>query len=565
MSEDINVRIAGQVTSEGLVIGWAFVHCNLLDALSAHRAIATHQIEEELDLIDRAVETVLQDLKVSAQRIEEHAGPKLAAIFGAHEAILQDPSLRQEIRDQIKRELIGAAHALARVFQRWQEKFRAMPQELHRERADDLVDLEGRLLREMAGVKTTALEMMPSGRVLVAHRLLPSETVALPRRAVTGIVLEFGGPGSHAALFARALGIPTVAQIPNATKRIADGQELIVDGIAGEVILSPDPAMRARFEEKISSLQGRLFRAKRLASQPARTVDGTEVAVMANVGCREDVIAAAENGADGVGLYRIEQFYLSRNSPPSAGELLEELRVAFAPLAGKPITVRLLDLGADKPVPYLNFPIEDEPFLGRRGVRLLLRYPDLLDTQFRALLDFSCNHDLHILVPMVTLAEEMAEVRKRFRAIADGAGFGKLPPLGAMIETPAAALTIGDIIQHADFLSIGTNDLTQFTMAAGRENPLVNDYFVESHPAVLRLVRIVVEEAGKTPVAICGELAAQLDSIPTLLKLGVRSLSVAPPLVPGAKEAIRQTSVREGPSDRRPQLWSSQNLFQNVH
>jgi len=214
------------------------------------------------------------------------------------------------------------------------------------------------------------------------------------------------------------------------------------------------------------------------------------------------------------------------------------LRVAFAPLAGKPITVRLLDLGADKPVPYLNFPIEDEPFLGRRGVRLLLRYPDLLD--------FSCDHDLHILVPMVTLAEEMAEVRKRFRAIADGAGFGKLPPLGAMIETPAAALTIGDIIQHADFLSIGTNDLTQFTMAAGRENPLVNDYFVESHPAVLRLVRIVVEEAGKTPVAICGELAAQLDSIPTLLKLGVRNLSVAPPSYPAPRKRSAKPRCEKG-------------------
>jgi phosphoenolpyruvate-protein kinase (PTS system EI component) len=215
----------------------------------------------------------------------------------------------------------------------------------------------------------------------------------------------------------------------------------------------------------------------------------------------------------------------------------------FAPLGRKPITVRLLDLGADKPVSFLNFPIEDDPFLGCRGVRLLLRYPDLLETQLKALLEFSRDHELRILVPMVTLADDMAEVRRRLRAIADRAGLGTLPPLGAMIETPAAALTISDIIQHADFLSIGTNDLTQFTMAAGRENPLVNDYFVESHPAVLRLIRIVVEEAGDTPVAICGELAAQLDCISTLLNLGVRNLSVAPPLVPSVKEIIRQVSV----------------------
>lgn len=544
ISEDVNVRIAGQATSPGVVKGRAFVHRNLQDALSAPRAIATHQVGEELDRVDRALETVLEDLKVSALRIEAHTGPELAGIFGAHEAMLQDSSLREQIRAQIERDLVGAAQALAHVFRRWQQKFRATPKGWLHERADDLADLEGRLLREIAGVKTTALERMPTGRVLVAHRLLPSETVALPGRAVVGIVLEFGGPGSHAALLARALGIPTVAQIPNATARIADGQELIIDGFAGEVILSPDSAMQAQFEERIASVQTNALRAKRLAAQPARTADGVEVAVMANVGSREDVSAAVENGADGVGLYRTEQFYLARNTPPSEADLLAELRAVFAPHDRKPITVRLLDLGADKPVSFLNFPIEDDPFLGCRGVRLLLRYPDLLDTQLKALLKFSRDHDLRILVPMVTLADDMAEVRRRLRAIADGAGFNTLPPLGAMIETPAAALCIGDIIQHADFLSIGTNDLTQFTMAAGRENPLVNDYFVESHPAVLRLIQIVVEEAGNTPVAICGELAAQLDCISTLLNLGVRNLSVAPPLVPSVKEIIRQISVR---------------------
>lgn len=263
---------------------------------------------------------------------------------------------------------------------------------------------------------------------------------------------------------------------------------------------------------------------------------------MANVGCGEDVAVAAENGADGVGLYRLEQFYLSRNTPPSVSELLAELRSAVAPLHGKTITVRLLDLGADKPVPFVQFPSEDDPFLGRRGVRLLLKYPDLLDTQLKALLEMAREQDVHILVPMVTLAEDMARVRRRLREIADAAGIGALPPLGAMIETPAAALCVGDILKHSDFLSIGTNDLTQFTMAAGRENPLVNDYFLENHPAVLRLVRMVLEEAGQTPVSVCGELAADPGSIPLLLKFGLRSLSVAPPLVPTTKQAIRQAS-----------------------
>ena len=541
MNEQQNLKIAGEVTSPGLVIGPAFVYRDRPDALSPPRAIERHQIEAELSDIERAVKIVREDLKISAQRIDAQAGPQLAAIFDAHEEVLQDSSLRREIRDEVEGMLIDASQALARVFLRWEEKFRATGEEMLRERADDLADLQGRLLREIAGVKTTALEKMPLGRVLVARRLFPSDTVALPRRAVLGIVLEFGGPGSHAALLARALGIPTVSQIPNATDRITDGQQVVVDGIAGEVILSPDAATQVQYEERVRTAQADALQLRRLSVEPARTINGQEITVMANVGCAEDVTAAAENGADGVGLYRIEQFYLSRNTPPSVPELLAGLREALAPLRGKRITVRLLDLGADKPVPFVHFPSEDDPFLGRRGVRLLLRYPDLLDTQLKALLDFSRDNDINILVPMVTLAEDMAQVRRRFLEIAAHAGIDKLPPVGAMIETPAAALTVGEIIQHADLLSIGTNDLTQYTMAAGRENPLVNEYFVENHPAVLRLIRIVLEEAGQIPVTVCGELAADMDSISILLKLGLRSFSVAPPLVPAVKNAIRQT------------------------
>ena len=542
MNETQNLRIAGKGTSPGLVIGPAFVYRDHPENLSPPRDIKRHQIEEELSDIERAVRIVRGDLKISAQRIEAQTGPKLAAIFEAHEEMLQDPSLRREIRDEVEGTLIDASQALARVFLRWEEKFRATGQEMLQDRADDLVDLQGRLLREIAGVKTTALEKMPPGRVLVARRLFPSDTVALPRCGVLGIVLEFGGPGSHAALLARALGIPTVALIPDATERISDGQEVIVDAFEGEVILSPDEGTRSRYEESIRKAQEETLQARSLSLEPVRTADGMEIAVMANVGCGEDVIVAAENGADGVGLYRIEQFYLSRKTPPSVPELLAELRSALAPLQGKRITIRLLDLGADKPVPYVQFPSEDDPLLGRRGVRLLLTYPDLLDTQLKALLELAQEHEVHILVPMVTLAEDMERIRRRLREVADAAGIEKLPPLGAMIETPAAALCVGDIIKHSDFLSIGTNDLTQFTMAAGRENPLVNRYYLENHPAVLRLVGIVLEEAGQTPVSVCGELAANLTSIPSLLKLGLRTLSVAPPLVPSAKQAIRRAS-----------------------
>jgi phosphotransferase system enzyme I (PtsI) len=538
-----NVRIGGRAISAGLVMGRAFVYREKLEVLAGTHEIEEHQVEEELLRLERAATAVAADLRVSAQRIEADTNAKLAAIFQAHEAMLEDQSLRREIRELVKEELTSAAHALARVFRRRERKFREMSEPIQRQLADDVADLRLRLLREMAGVKTTSLEKMPPGRVLVARRLLPSDTVALPRRAVAGIVVEFGGPGSHAALLAEAMAIPTVSQIADVTAKIADEDLLIVDGFHGEVVIHPDAATQADCVEKMQGARAKSIQILQLARQPARTLDGTMVAVLANVSCREDVLAAHEDGADGIGLYRLEQFYLSRKTPPPLPELSVELRAMFAPVKGQPVTVRLLDLGGDKPLPFLKLPHEDDPFLGRRGVRLLLQYPDLLDTQLKALLQLSEEYDVHVLVPMVTLAEEMARVRSRFAAIAREMSCDRLPPLGAMIETPAAALTIGEIIAHADFLSIGTNDLTQYTMAAGRENPLVNDYFREDHPAVLRLVRIIVEEAGQVSVAVCGELARQVEALPGLLKLGIRALSVAPPLVPGVKEAIRQIAL----------------------
>jgi phosphoenolpyruvate-protein phosphotransferase len=502
--------------------------------------IEGHQVQEELRRLDRALKVVVEDLRVSTQRIEGEADDKLAAIFEAHQSMLQDAELLREVHALIEEEWICAAQAVSRVFRRWERRFRELKQEAHRRHAADVADLRQRLLREMAGIAQTPLEKMPPGRVLVARRLLPSDTVALPRRQVVGIILEVGGPGSHAALLAEAMGIPTVTHIPQATDRISEGDLVMVDGLHGEIVVNPGKVTVALCREAMRHEQVRSSQALHLALQPARTADGIGIEVLANVSCREDVLAAVENGADGVGLYRIEQYYLARKTPPSVGDLLGELTEVFAPMRGRPVTVRLLDLGGDKPVPFLKLPPEENPFLGQRGVRFLLRYPDLLDTQLRALCEFSKHQDLRILVPMLTLAEEMAFIRSQLVRVSCGQ---KLPILGAMIETPAAALSVPEITSQADFLSVGTNDLTQYTMAAGRENPLVNDYFREDHPAVLRLLGIILEEAGQTPVALCGELARQTESLPVLLRLGLRTLSVAPPLVPAVKQAIRQVTL----------------------
>lgn len=539
-----NLKIVGRATSPGFVEGQAFVYHERQAAAPAPYEIEKDQVDQEMARVEHAMESVLGDLKTSTRRMEKRVDAKLAAVFKAHGAILRDPTLRQEIRNEIG-ELVNAEHALARVFRRWERKFRDMTDKALAQRAEDVADLGQRLLRHMGGVQTTPLEKMPKRRILVARQLLPSDTVALPGRSVIGIVVEFGGPGSHAALLARGMGIPTVTQVPNVTQQIAEGDQLIVDGFTGEVIVRPDTQTSRHYRQKVANLRATMSESRRRRHEPAKTRDGTPITVLANVGNREDAATAAECGADGVGLCRLEQVYLSRKVPPTSEELLTELREIFAPFKSKPVTVRLLDLGGDKPVPFLKLPPEDNPQLGCRGVRLLLNFPDLITTQLRALLALSREQEIHILVPMVTLTSDMVQIRQRLVDVAKEVGQEKLPPLGAMIETPAAALTVPDMIHHADFLSIGTNDLTQYTMAAGREDPLVGSYFVQDHCAVLRLVRMIVEEAGSIPVEVCGELAGQTDSVATLLKLGIRTVSVAPPLVPGIKQSVREISLTQ--------------------
>jgi phosphoenolpyruvate-protein phosphotransferase len=418
-----------------------------------------------------------------------------------------------------------------------------MENETFRQRGDDVADLARRLLRVLTGVRTHSLEGLPRGTILVARRLLPSEITISARRSAAGIVVEFGGPGSHCALLTREMGIPGVCQVPQATQAIATGDFLLLDGVEGAVTVSPDRPARQRFKKRMEDYQERANRARRHRHQPSDTIDGVHVPVMANVGNRKDAELAADNGADGIGLYRTEVLFMSRKMLPSEAELLEEIAYTVAPFKRKPLVIRLLDAGGDKSLPYLPLPAEDNPFLGRRGVRLLLHYPELLHVQLRALLQLSRDYNVQILVPMVTLASDMRRVRDALVSAATEMGLERVPPLGAMIETPAAALTVKAISPFADFLSIGTNDLTQYALAAGRENPLVLDYFQDTHPSILRLLSIITEDAGEKTTCLCGELAGRCELVPVLLRARLRMLSVAPPLIPLVKEAVRQAGA----------------------
>jgi len=288
-----------------------------------------------------------------------------------------------------------------------------------------------------------------------------------------------------------------------------------------------------------------LKRAKDLCDTPAHTQDGMLISVQANIGCKEEAIMALENGADGIGLFRLEQFFFSRNTLPTEDEIFSALSDSLSCVKDIPVTIRLLDTGADKKLPFLEYQHEDNPMLGHRGVRLLLDYPNLLLSQLKALMKLSQERSVQILVPMVTLPEDMKQVRQALYEAASQTGIKDVPKLGAMIETPAAALCAAEISQFADFFSIGTNDLTQYVMAAGREEEFMCRYYIDDHPAVFRLIRHVCDTLPDYEIAVCGELAGNLEAIQTLLQIGIQNLSVLPLRVPAVKKIIRGFCVHK--------------------
>lgn len=482
--EDITLRGTG--ISPGLAMGRAFVYQDTFERELEFYNIAVHQVDNEYARIERATEDVVQDLRLSAERVEQQVGASVADIFRAQEEMLRDVILFEEIREEFRKELINAENAVQRVFKRWEGRFRALESETFRQRGDDIADLGRRLLRALAGTNTHLLESMPDESVVVARRLLPSDTVFFSRRSAVAVVVEFGGPASHCALLTRQMGIPGVSQISDVLEKTSSGEIVLVDGARGTVTVASHKDTHAQFEKEMKRYRRDIARATERCHEPALTLDGLTIPVMANIGSRWDSELALENGADGVGLYRTEVIFLSRKMLPTEEEVFEDASSTLAPLKGKPITIRLLDVGGDKNLPYLKLPGEANPFLGRRGVRLLLDYPDLLQLQLRVILRLSHEHDLQILVPMVTVAEDMKQLRDALASAAAVIGVEEIPQLGAMVETPAAALCVTEVAQFADFLNIGSNDLTQYTMAADRENPLVYRYFKDDHPAVIR-------------------------------------------------------------------------------
>jgi phosphoenolpyruvate-protein phosphotransferase len=446
-----------------------------------------------------------------------------------------------ELATQLRGSDVDAAGAVRRVFRSWMQKFEALRDPTFQQRADDVADLGRRVLRHLEG-DPYRLIRVPERAVVATRRVLPSDVITLSERRVAAILVESLGHASHAALLAREKSIPTIA-VSGILDHLHEGDEVLVDAYDGNILIGADAGARTEFEQRVLEYQARLARCRITCHQPARTVDGILVRVEANLGTRRDVDLVIGNGADGVGLFRIEQLYLGRELPPTEDELYEEMQAIASPLRNKPVTIRLLDVGGDKPLPFLRPPSEANPSLGLRGIRLLLRHPVLLRTQLAAFIRLSRDQEVRVLVPMVTLEDDIRTTRELFEETCTALRVESRPAFGTMIETPAAALAIPAIAQHVDFLSVGTNDLTQYTFAAGRDDPTVNGYFQDGHAALLRLLQIVVDDAGDLPLTLCGELAGREELLPRLLAIGFRSFSMAPPLIPTMKDRIRTLRV----------------------
>jgi phosphoenolpyruvate-protein phosphotransferase len=534
-----NTRCRGVSVCPGLAAGRAFLYADIFEqdhTVDAHEPVDS---TTELERLQRAAEQVREDLNHATELLEGESVGDVGEIFLAHEMILSSPGLRKELEARLAEGGVRAEFAIQEIFRKREQRFLEMTNPRFRQRAEDLADIARRLLRKLAGIERHSLETFPDGRILVARKLYASEIVFLGRGQAKAIVTESGSPGSHVAVLAQAMGIPAVTRVQGVTSVTEDGDLLLVDGLRGTVVLHPDEETLAAFSREQERFGLRIATAVKRRKEPACTADGCEIPVMANVTLQDDAVQAVRNGADGIGLYRMEGFYFERGSLPSEEELVTEIGANLAVIEGLPACLRLLDIGGDKQLPYLSLPTEANPFLGRRGIRLLFDQPQMLQAQLRACLRLSCEHDVSILVPMITRSEEMKRVRDMAEREAADLGIGRLPMIGAMIETPAAALSVGEIVRYADFLSIGTNDLTQYVMAADRDSPLVASYFQDDHPAIFRLIRMIVADAAGKPVAVCGRLAGREEAVPQLLAAGVSQLSVAAPLIPIIKEAAR--------------------------
>ena len=540
--------LQGIPVSPGIAIAPAFV-LRSLDSMPVRRTIAVSAVGAEIDRFKGAVEAARGELEKTAAR--SGLAQPVRSIAGSHREFLADPTLLGEIEDAITNGKCCAEWAVASVYRRWVEKFKALDDDFFRQRYVDLIDLERRVLHQLVPEETGERPTPESPAVLIAQDLTPTEAAGLDRRSVVGFATEHGGATSHTAIIAKSLGIPAVCGLGPPANEVPPGATVICDGQAGRLILDPDPETLARYEDLRVRHERRTRILKRIAELPAETLDGWPITVHGNIEFPFEVEEAIRNGADGIGLYRTEFIYSERNALPDEEAHLAAYREALEHLRGRPLTIRTFDFGADKFAEVLGVPREPNPFLGCRSIRYSFARPDLFRTQLRAVLRASAEGGIALMFPMISSVTELRRARTVLEQVkeelrADGQPFDAEMRVGVMVEIPSAAVSADLLAKEVDFFSIGTNDLTQYTLAVDRTNERVATLFRPSNPAILRMLSSVAREGERhrVRVSMCGEMAAERHYTLLLLGLGIREFSVAPSAVPEVKRVIRGVARR---------------------
>lgn len=539
----------GIAGSEGIGIGTVVL-------IEEHEInIETKRVEEtgaEIERLQNAIEKFVADTNVMAEKMDITVGKKDADILRGHIQMLQDPMIEEQISALIISEKITAEMAVEQVLEQTAEMFSQIPDELLQQRATDFRDIKTRMLKILLGIEDVDISQVPAGTVIVARDLTPSMTAGINPENIEGILTEVGGRTSHSAILARAMEVPAVLSIENICSIAKNGDKVVLDGTSGEAILNPDDETVEKFKKMYSDYQNEKALLKEYAGKPSQTKDGVKVELVCNIGKPADANKAVECDGEGIGLFRTEFLFMDRDSMPTEEEQFEAYKEVAEKMKGKPVIIRTLDIGGDKDVPYLGLEHEDNPFLGFRAIRYCLQRKDIYDIQLKALLRASAFGKIKIMVPLVTGVDELRQVKAMIKDIMaeldkEGVAYNKNIEVGVMMETPAACMMADALAKEAAFFSIGTNDLTGYTMAVDRGNAKVAYLYSTYNPAVLRSIKRIIECGKKEGIMVgmCGEAAADSKLIPLLLAFGLDEFSVSATSVLKTRKTISDCTMDE--------------------
>lgn len=534
--------LKGKPLSPGLAWGRSFVY-ETIPFMQRNIKIKKEDVEKELDRLKEALKKTKESLQKLKDSVRRRLGEEKAGILEAHMLMLEDPMFVDEIKKAIE-EGNSAEDAVFTATEKIKEMFETIPDPYLRERAADVKDVGSRLYRTLLGGKDIAQLDTNEPIIVVANDLAASELIAISENNVVGLVLSQGGPTSHMAIIAKSLNLPAVSGID--ISLISDNCLLIVDGIRGEITINPSSDVLMQTKNNIEKLQREQEEALSLKDLPAVTPDGLRIELWGNIAHPDEASAVLSSGGSGIGLFRTEFLFMNRNTPPSEDEQFEAYRKVLDEMKPHPVVIRTLDAGGDKEIPYLNIPKEDNPFLGYRAIRIGLTEEQLLITQLKALIRSSICGNLYIMFPMISSLWEIRRAKTLIQKAASqlddkGMRYGKFK-VGIMIEIPSAAIMAEELAKEVDFFSIGTNDLTQYTLAVDRGNSKVSQWYDHLHPAVLKLIAMTSKAAKtqKIELGICGEMAGDPFALPFLLGLGFDELSMSPPAIPKIKRLVRK-------------------------